>query len=192
MNIAILVWGSLFWDPRDLAFNGEWHYDGPPLPIEFARISGGNRVTLVIKPGYPTVPTLYCVSTNHTLADARENLRAREGTDNINNIGYLDFSSDTHQVRRNNSGILETIRIWNIVKNFDAVIWSDFAPNFQDTLNVALRADTICNFVRQLSPTDRDIAIAYIMRAPMQIETRFRTSVTQILNDPAPHNNQSL
>ena len=47
---AILAWGSLIWDPKDLEYNKQlgWIYDGPNLPIEFARISKNGRLTLVI------------------------------------------------------------------------------------------------------------------------------------------------
>ena len=50
MKIAILSWGSLLWQPKDLQFNQEigWSNNGPMLPIEFARISKDGRLTLVI------------------------------------------------------------------------------------------------------------------------------------------------
>lgn len=50
MKIAVLGWGSLIWDQGNLQINDDrWHTAGPLLPIEFARISGGSRLTLVIK-----------------------------------------------------------------------------------------------------------------------------------------------
>src|SRR5690349_24345965 len=98
MKIGIIVWGSLYWQPRELLFTGEWFFDGPELPIEFARISRGNRISLVIKPNWNSVRTLYCVSALSNLHDARENLRLRERTSSIDNIGYLDFRSNTSQV----------------------------------------------------------------------------------------------
>ena len=50
MKIAILGWGSLLWQPKDLQFDKEigWSKNGPMLPIEFARISKDGRLTLVI------------------------------------------------------------------------------------------------------------------------------------------------
>jgi len=177
MNIAILVWGSLFWDSKDLAFTGEWFYDGPHLPIEFARISGGSRVTLVIKPNYPTVPTLYCVSSNKSLDTARENLRIREGTENIDNIGYIDFNSNTHFVRPNNSFVIDIITSWNRGKKFDAIIWSDFAPNFYNKLNIPLSTVSIVNFILNLRQSEKESAKQYIRNAPTQIQTRFRLEI---------------
>lgn len=49
-KIAILAWGSLYWDKRTLAIQSEWNEDGPTLPIAFSRISKDGRLTLVIDP----------------------------------------------------------------------------------------------------------------------------------------------
>ena len=38
MKIAILAWGSLVWDLRTLAVDGDFQPTGPRLPIEFSRI----------------------------------------------------------------------------------------------------------------------------------------------------------
>ena len=72
MKIGILVWGSLYWDPRNLNTTGEWFFDGPILPIEFSRISGGNRLTLVITPGFDNVTTLFAISGFDRLSAATE------------------------------------------------------------------------------------------------------------------------
>ena len=93
MKIAILAWGSLYYEPRNLAFTGEWFFDGVELPIEFAKISRGNRLTLVIKPNWSNIKTLYAISSLDNLAEARENLREREEADNITAIGFIDFSA---------------------------------------------------------------------------------------------------
>ena len=39
-EIVVLGWGSLVWNPGDLMLkDGVWHEDGPPLPLEFSRVS---------------------------------------------------------------------------------------------------------------------------------------------------------
>jgi hypothetical protein len=52
MSTAVIAWGSLIWDPRELAIAGEFNLVGPSLPIEFVRVSGKDkaprRLTLVI------------------------------------------------------------------------------------------------------------------------------------------------
>ena len=64
MKIAILAWGSLIWQPKDLLLDTEfgWKEDGPILPIEFARISKDGRLTLVITKNGTKVPVLYALS----------------------------------------------------------------------------------------------------------------------------------
>jgi hypothetical protein len=59
MQIAIVGWGSLIWCPGSLQIKSGWHRDGPPLPVEFARISGDGRLTLVIHPGSKEQQTLW-------------------------------------------------------------------------------------------------------------------------------------
>jgi hypothetical protein len=177
MKIAIIVWGSLHWRPEQLKFTGEWFFDGPMLPIEFARISSGNRISLVIKPNFNSVLTLYCISTYSTLEEARENLRIREGTDAISNIGYLDFIEDAFHARDNNRFILDILREWNATKNFDAILWSDFAPNFVSRLAQPFNLNNVISFLSSLPPDDKNSALEYIRNAPKQIQTRFRESI---------------
>ena len=50
MKIAILAWGSLIWQPKDLLLDTEfgWKEDGQILPIGFARILKDGRLTLLL------------------------------------------------------------------------------------------------------------------------------------------------
>ena len=79
MKTAILGWGSLIWQPKDLKFdtNIGWKENGPILPIEFARISKDGRLTLVITPNGTDVKTLYAVSSFDNLELAVLNLKKR-------------------------------------------------------------------------------------------------------------------
>jgi hypothetical protein len=113
MRIAILVWGSLYWEPRDLNTTGEWFFNGPILPIEFSRISGGNRLTLVITPGFDTITTLYAISGLEDLPAAIENLRIREKAPSNANIGFINFKSGEVHVRQTNQFVLQILRNWN-------------------------------------------------------------------------------
>lgn len=177
MRIAILVWGSLFWDKRNLETTGEWFFDGPHLPIEFARISSGNRLTLVIKPTFDTVQTLYAISIFQTLEEARENLRSREGTDNLDNIGFVDFTINSQQIRQANAFVVDILRQWNEDKNFDVIIWSDFSPNFYNRLNQQFTETNVISFIANLPDEEKRSAIEYIRNTPAQITTRFRKSI---------------
>jgi hypothetical protein len=179
MRIAILVWGSLYWDPRNLEKTDEWFYDGPVLPIEFARISGGNRLTLVIKPNFDFVTTLFAVSSNDDFIAARENLQSRENTPNIDNIGFINFTNNTHHVRPSNAFILDILAQWNKAKEFDAIIWSDFSPRFSDAIGSPFTLENVITFLCGLSEADKVEALKYIRNAPQQITTRFRNSIEQ-------------
>jgi hypothetical protein len=179
MRIAILVWGSLYWDKRNLETTDEWFYDGPVLPIEFARISNGNRLTLVIKPAFDNVITLYAISAHDTLAAARENLRSREGTENVNNIGFIDFTTNTQQVRQANAFMIDILSQWNTERNFDAIIWSDFSPRFSDAINQQFTLQNVITFIDNLPEAEKRSALQYIRNTPHQINTRFRNAIEQ-------------
>lgn len=125
--------------------------------MEFARISSGNRVTLVIENGFDPVRILYAVSSFSELVAARANLRRRESTENIENIGYIDFDTDRHNVRGINTFILETIRAWNMENGFDAMIWSDFAPNFSDRQKQLFEVGNIISFIDALPKVKRTV-----------------------------------
>jgi hypothetical protein len=182
MSPAIIVWGSLYWDPRNLETTGKWLYDGPVLPIEFARISSDRRLTLVIKPAFKRITTLYAISSYEDYTVARENLRQREKTDNIGNIGFIDFQTHTYHVRSNNSFVLDILRQWNENKGFDAVIWSDFSPNFTVKTGKAFTSENIIEYLGNLDDSARNVALDYIHRTPKQITTRFRDEIEQHYN----------
>lgn len=184
MKIAILVWGSLKWNPGTLATTGEWFEDGAVLPIEFARISSGNRLTLVIKPNWDNVKTLYAVSAFDNLQEARADLQCRENTDDLHNIGFIDFTTNTQNARPNNTFVFDILRKWNEAKKFDAIIWSDFAPKFSVKRNgVPFTVENIKLFFEENSDEERASAEEYILKAPEQIVTRFRKELEKYFSE---------
>jgi hypothetical protein len=83
MRCAVLAWGSLVWDPRNLQVAADFAPNGPLLPIEFCRISRDGRLTLVVDETFGAVCTTYSApSAIETLDAAIENLRLREGAAN--------------------------------------------------------------------------------------------------------------
>ncbi len=179
MNIAILVWGSLFWDPRNLETTGEWFYDGPFLPIEFARISNAGRLTLVITPGYNSVPTLYTISSGKTLEQAIDNLRIREDSPSTDNIGHFDFNNNIFSARPANRFMQVILIQWNELKGFDAVIWSDFSPRFKNVTEKPLSVENTISYLDALPEATRQLALKYIKMAPLQIATRMRRPIEE-------------
>lgn len=182
MSTAIIVWGSLFWDPRNLETIGQWFFDGPVLPIEFARISSDKRLTLVIKPTYKKITTLYAISSNEDYTVARENLRQREKTNNIGNIGFIDFKTNAYHVRSNNLFILDILRQWNENKGFNAALWSDFSPNFTVKTRKAFTSENIIEYIHNLDDDARHLTLEYIYRTPKQITTQFRNEIERHFN----------
>jgi len=92
MKIAVLGWGSLIWNPKNLKIKNSWFKDGPYLPVEFARISNDERLTLVLHPNAEKVQVLWAYMDLDDLDEAIENLTNRERT--INGcIGFIDMKS---------------------------------------------------------------------------------------------------
>jgi hypothetical protein len=174
MKIAILGWGSLIWDPRELEIAVPWHHDGPQLPIEFARISSRNRLTLVIKPGWDNVTTLWGLSSLDSLNNARENLKTREGTENLNNIGYYDFLNNTYSSVHLSDAIKANLIAWNGDKKMDAIIWSDFSENFLAKYRLPFTIINVIRFLGERTPEEYPAVKEYNLKTPPQIQTRFR------------------
>lgn len=84
-KIAILAWGSLIHDPRQLSITEGFTKSTFTFPIELARLSGEGtqeqRVTRIIDQYCGNqIPIWYTTSQQTFLPHARENLREREGT----------------------------------------------------------------------------------------------------------------
>lgn len=180
MSIAILGWGSLVWNPENLEIdktqgqNG-WFPDGPVLPIEFARISKGPRLTLVIRPESEVVQTLYAISSNDSLHQAILNLSKRENC-KIESIGYFDrtensFSNPNFQFIRN---IIDWIEVKNEI---EAVIWTDLPENFQEKTGKSFNEKNVISYLNGLLLTRQTAAEAYIRKAPAIVETPIRRAI---------------
>ena len=76
--IVVLSWGSLIWDHRDLPVIGLWRSDGPASPVEFARQSPADRLTLVIAGNSERVPVFWTPLDVRSLDEARHALTRRE------------------------------------------------------------------------------------------------------------------
>ncbi len=193
MRIAILGWGSLVWDPRDLALGTEWRPDGPSLRLEFARLSGGpnaNRLTLVLYETGRESPTLWAVAKHIDLQKAKENLAEREGakpddigfvrTDPNNPALPLADRSKLNSIPAGlvNDEMLRRIDAWRSEHGVDAVIWTDRPWNF-----VGLTPGAAVAWLRTRIATDpTGVAEQYVRRVPAQIRTPVRERIEDELN----------
>jgi len=155
ISIAILGWGSLIWDPRELhRYIGPWLGGGPVLPIEFSRLSSGRRLTLVIddENGVP-VPTQYAVSLRLVLDEAIVDLARRERTRRPEGIGFVDQTGGTARSRI--GPVAETIATWADKQGMNAVIWTDLGPNFSDETGTPFSCEAAAAHLRRLESDER-------------------------------------
>ncbi len=176
-RIAIIGWGSLIWDQGNLKISSErWSLDGPRLPVEFIRKSSNGRITLVICDKYLDNPdiwvkTYWNYSTLESLETARIDLRKREGTPDIANIGF--YYQDQCSAR--NDRILNIIRKWAKEKGLIGVIWTDFGSKRN------LETSNVIPYLRTLQGGLLTEAKCYIEKAPLQIRTPLRKEIQDVL-----------
>lgn len=183
MKIAILGWGSLIWQPKDLKFDANigWKQNGPILPIEFARISKDGRLTLVITPNGTEVPTLYSVSSFDSLDLAVLNLAVREGSGR-KSIGYYDKSKD--EFSPIDFSFKENIKNWIQTTDFDAVIWTDLPEklNLENVTKTEKDPDGRIDYLQKLKGSESALAEEYIRNTPKQITTKYRNQIIEVLD----------
>lgn len=179
MKIAVLGWGSLIWNPENLKIKKAWQNDGPLLPIEFARISNDGRLTLVIKKNEKKVQTLWSIMDFDNIEQARLNLKERENTISINSIGFVDTIEKNELSRFKDLSI--TINKWALEKNIDAVIWTDLRVKFFDKIHKPFNDANAVKYLKDLPIKRQKLAKEYILKAPVQIDTRLRKKLIENL-----------
>ena len=187
MKSAVLAWGSLVWDPRDLQTTAEFAPNGPLLPIEFCRVSGDGRLTLAIDETFGAVCKTYSApSAIEDLDSAIENLRLREGMPNARGIGFVEAASGKQSeiAMQSHPEAVATIAAWATAMGYDAAIWTALAGNFDEpgkggepfSVTAAIRyletlkGEDAAKFAR---------ALAYIRNAPPEVETPVREEVAK-------------
>jgi len=187
MRIGVICWGSLYWDPRELAVEqAAWDPMGPKLPIEFSRISSDGRLTLVIDPKFPTASQTYWkISTNTSLDSAIENLMIREKTPHQVDIGYLLKESGRYQSRWTET--LEVVKPWLTAQDLDAVIWTDLDARFQEVTGRAITRRSLETYLTGLDKPTFLRASEYITKTPVQTQTYYRDYLEELLLRIAPN-----
>ena len=173
MKIALLGWGSLIWDARELPREGVWQEGGPVLPIEFSRVSQDCRLTPVIDPvnGTQTL-TRFVMSPRADLDDAIRDLATREGT-NTNRIGFVDLGRGESRCAAGGT-IAEAIRKWAREKAFDAVVWTDLPSNFAEETGQPFSVENAQRYLEGLPSTAKTNALKYISNALPAVSTPLR------------------
>jgi hypothetical protein len=187
VKCAVLAWGSLLWDPRDLQTAGEFMANGPLLPIEFCRVSADGRLTLAIDETFGAVcKTYFAPSALGTLDEAIENLRLREGMPNAQAVGFVEPASgrQSNVAMQRHPEAVATIAAWAASFGYDAAIWTALASNFNEP-GKGGEPFSVTAAIRYLEGLEgRDAAkfaraLAYIRNAPPKVETPVRDEVAK-------------
>ena len=186
VKIAVLAWGSLVWDPRELKTAAKFAPNGPLLPIEFCRISKDGRLTLAIDETFGDVCTTYSAPSAFADLDAAiENLRKREGTI-ASEIGFVEPASGRQSdvAMERHPQVVATIGAWAEANGYDAAIWTALASNFGEP-GKGGEPFSVTAAIRYLEALDGKDAAAfaraldYIRKAPAEVETPVRDEVAK-------------
>jgi hypothetical protein len=167
MKIACLGWGALVWDPQDLPVEA-WHRDGPPMQLEFARLSDEGWLTMVLVPRADRAQCLWSPMRADSLADARAALATREGIqpDKIErDVGYWSNEVESQFIPS------KVVGDWATQKGIEAVVWNALPPRRVPTSEHAVSA------LRSLSGEPRRRAEETIRQTHRQIDTPYRRRI---------------
>jgi hypothetical protein len=184
---AILAWGSLVWDPRELQTAATFVADGPLLPIEFCRISADGRLTLAIDETFGALCKTYSApSALEDLEEAIDNLRMREGMLDAWAVGFVEPGSGGQSeaaVERHPQAVA-TIAAWAESNAYDAAIWTALKSNFDEwgKGGEPFSVTAAIQYLETLEREDADTfarALTYIRNAPPEVETPVREEVSK-------------
>jgi hypothetical protein len=180
MKIAVLGWGSLLWDSRDLQLATPFELTGPNLPIEFCRVSKNHRLTLIIDETFGTLCQTYAAASAFDELDAAvENLRLREGMSSAADVGFVEIATQERSpmAMKRHPHALETIADWALNSGYDAAIWTALDSHFEARTKELFSVNAAMRFLENLEQHDAEAfarALDYIRRAPAATQTPVR------------------
>lgn len=184
--IAIIGWGSLIWDLDDLApkVRGGWALGaGPALPVEFGRVSPKRLDALALcicrDHGAPC-RTAVIESVRLEVAEAAEDLRARERAASPAMIGFVDVVAD--EARAAHDDLAESVAAWCRATGRRGAVWTDLPPNFEERKGRPFSVEAALEHFRALEaihPTGFAEGVRYMHRAPAETDTPLRRRVAE-------------
>lgn len=172
-KIVCIGWGSLIWEPGDLPIEGKWRKDGPMLPVEFARQSAANHITLVIIEGNHLVPTLWAELNVNSLTEGVEALKVREDVPSASSIGrWPNATNKTYP-------FTDKIAEWAQSRGISGVVWTALQPGMKRNRGTVPTLEELTAHIEQLDRTALEKASTYIVKAPQQIITPYRRALAQ-------------
>ena len=142
------------------------------LPLEFARQSRDDRITLVITPDAKPVRSLWAIMDAEDIDTARKALREREDITEKNEIKHVGFWSPGSQPLETVHGLDE----WVASRKLDGAVWTALPPKFAGK-EVKPTEEEVIQHLHGLRGAKRDEAEQYVRRAPPQIDTAFRRRI---------------
>lgn len=174
--IACLGWGSLVWDPRELAIQRQWFNDGPLIHVEFARQSQDGRITLVLTESANPVRSLWAVMDSVDLASAKSDLRRREGVPEKNEEKHIGSWS----VGQPSPDLIPSLAEWASAHGIAHVIWTNLPPKFGGE-EKAPSSEQVAEYLSGLLGAQREVAERYVRLTPRQIDTAYRRRIEAAL-----------
>ncbi len=175
-TIVCLGWGSLVWDPRELAIQRQWFEDGPLIHVEFARQSQDGRITLVLTESANPVRSLWAVMDSTNLASAKSDLRKREGIPEKNEEKHIGSWS----VGQPSPALIPILAEWASAHGIAHVIWTNLPPKFNGEQR-APSSDQVVHYLAGLVGAQREVAERYVRFTPRQIYTTYRRRIEAAL-----------
>jgi hypothetical protein len=184
---VVLAWGSLVWDPRELQTAAKFMANGPLVPIEFCRISSDGRLALAIDEAFGALCKTYSApSALDSLDAAMDNLCLREGLADARAIGFVEPASGRQSdlAVQSHPQVVATIGAWADSLGYDAAIWTALASNFDEwgkggePFSVSAALQYLETLERE-DPAKFAQALAYIRKAPPEVETPVRDEVAK-------------
>lgn len=175
--IACLGWGSLVWDPRELAIQRRWFEDGPLIHVELARQSQDGRITLVLTNSATPVRSLWAVMDSTDLAAARSGLRKREGIPEKNEDRHIGSWS----VGQPSPASIPFLTEWASAHGITHVIWTNLPPKFDGEEGVLPSCEQVVQYLAGLVGAQREVAERYVRFTPRQIDTAYRRHIEATL-----------
>lgn len=87
-------------------------------------------------------------------------------------IGFVDLRAGTHGARLNS--VADAVRAWAGEHGFDAVVWTDLAPNFKQETGRQFSTQAAADYLRSLEDERLEGAINYVRKAPLEVDTPVR------------------
>lgn len=175
-TIACLGWGSLVWDPRELAIQRQWFADGPLVHVEFVRQSQDGRITLVLVETEKPVRSLWAVMDATDLASARTDLRKREGIPKKNEGKHIGTWSDP----KPSPALIPGLSEWAVAHGVTHVVWTNLPPKFKG-FETTPSAKQVVQYLGGITGAQREVAEHYVRYAPRQVDTAYRRRIEAVL-----------